>query len=100
LFVLGGGICIFLAAIVSIWWQISAHMIGIGGLLGALIAFCYYLQMPIFFPISICIFIAGLIGFARLQLRAHVPSQIYVGFFVGCIMQFCLFGLAQQIKFL
>ena len=100
LFILGGGTCILLAAIITIWWQISAHLIGIGGVVGVLLALCYYMQMPIFIPISGCILLAGIIGFARLQLKVHSPTQIYVGFLVGCIVQFGLFSLAQQFRFL
>jgi hypothetical protein len=99
LFILGGGLCIFFAAIVTLWWQISAHMIGVGGLIGALLAICYFMQMPMLTAISLCIIIAGGIGFARLKLKAHTPAQVYVGFIFGCLVQFSLFFLAQSITF-
>lgn len=99
LFILGGGICIFITAIINLWWQISAHMVGIGGMLGVLIALCYYVQMPLFTVISLCILFAGIIGFARLKLNAHTPSQVYAGFITGCITQFSLFFLAQSLTF-
>lgn len=99
LFILGGGICIFITAIINLWWQISAHMVGIGGMLGVLIALCYYVQMPLFTVISLCIFCAGIIGFARLKLNAHTPQQVYAGFITGCVTQFSLFFLAQSLTF-
>lgn len=99
LFILGGGLCIFFAAIVTLWWQISAHMIGIGGLIGALLAICYFMQMPILLAICVCLMLAGCIGFARLKLNAHTPAQVYVGFIFGCLVQFSLFFLAQSITF-
>ena len=99
LFILGGGLCIFFAAIVTLWWQISAHMIGIGGLIGALFAICYFMQMPILLAICVCLMLAGCIGFARLKLNAHTPAQVYVGFIFGCLVQFSLFFLAQSITF-
>lgn len=99
LFILGGGLCIFFAAIVTLWWQISAHMIGVGGLIGALLAICYFMQMPILTAICICLIVAGGIGFARLNLKAHTPAQVYVGFIFGCLLQFSLFFLAQSITF-
>lgn len=99
LFILGGGLCIFFAAIVTLWWQISAHMIGIGGLIGALLAICYFMQMPILLAICACVMLAGCIGFARLKLNAHTPAQVYVGFIFGCLLQFSLFFLAQSITF-
>ena len=99
LFILGGGLCIFFAAIVTLWWQISAHMIGIGGLIGALLAICYFMQMPILLAICVCLMLAGCIGFARLKLNAHTPALVYVGFIFGCLVQFSLFFLAQSITF-
>ena len=99
LFILGGGLCILCAAIINLWWQISAHMIGIGGLIGALLAICFYMQMPVLMAICVCLIIAGGIGFARLQLNAHTPHQVYVGFIFGCLIQFSLFFLAQSITF-
>lgn len=99
LFVLGGGLCILSAAIINLWWQISAHMIGVGGLSGVLFAISYYMQMPLFIAISTCLLIAGCIGFARLSLKAHTPAQVYVGFVFGCLMQFSLFFIAQSITF-
>lgn len=100
LFVLGGGICIFLVTIINLWWQISAHMTGIGGMFGALLALSIFLQMPIFITISLCLLIAGLVGFARLYLKAHNQAQIYAGFSLGCVIQLSLFLLAQSLTFI
>ncbi len=99
LFILGGGICILITAVINIWWKISAHMIGIGGLLGVLIAFCYFMQIQILGVISICIVLAGCIAFARLFLKSHTTSQVYVGFVLGFLLQFSLFLLAQRLTF-
>ncbi|MCF8423021.1 MAG: hypothetical protein K9H41_01620 [Bacteroidia bacterium] len=99
LFILGGGICISANAIINIWYKISAHMIGIGGLIGSLLALCYYMQIQILVIISICIVLAGFIAFSRLFLKAHSPTQIYAGFILGCVLQFSLFYLAQRITF-
>lgn len=99
LFVLGAGLCILFTAIINLWWQISAHMIGVGGLIGALLAICWFMQMPILIAICGCLIMAGSIGFARLKLKAHTPAQVYLGFIFGCLMQFSLFFLAQSITF-
>lgn len=99
LFVLGGGACILLAGIITIWWQISAHMIGIGGVIGALLAICVYMKTPLFLVLSLCILLAGFIAFARLFLKAHTPAQIYAGFVLGCVIQFSLYVLAQNLTF-
>ncbi|MFO0322498.1 MAG: hypothetical protein ACK504_08720 [Bacteroidota bacterium] len=98
LIVLGGAISIFIAAMVNYYWQISTHMIGVGGFLGVLLAFSLFMQLPILILISIVIFMCGLIGFSRLYLKAHSSSQVYAGFFVGLILQFGLFFIAHQIQ--
>lgn len=99
LFIFGAGLCILSAAIISLWWQISAHMIGIGGLIGALFAISYFMPIPIFTALSLCLILAGFIGFARLQLNAHTPNQVYAGFIFGCLVQFSLFFIAQSLTF-
>jgi len=96
LFVLGGGLCILMAALINLRWQISTHMMGIGGLIGALLAICFFMQLPILTAICICFIVAGAIGFARLAIQAHTPSQVYIGFFVGCFIHLTLFYLAQM----
>lgn len=89
-FMLGATLSIMLAFIINIRWKISAHMIGIGGLVGAL--FCVAILLEIYItPYLIgTIFIAGLIGSSRLVLKAHTPAQIYIGFFVGIFCQFII----------
>lgn len=98
-FVLGGGICITLGALISLRWQISAHAIGVGGLLGALLAISWFVQVPMFTAISLVILLAGIIGLARLALNAHTPAQVYAGFLLGCMVQFLLFFAAQIVTF-
>lgn len=95
LFVLVGAIGILLTAIINLWWQISAHMVAIGGMLGVVIALCVFMQIPLLEFISLIILISGLIGFARLYLKAHTSSQVYAGFFIGIVVSLSLFSLAH-----
>lgn len=99
LFVFGAGLCILFTAIINLWWQISAHMIGVGGLIGVLLAISFFMQMPVFIVLSGCLIVAGCVAFARLQLNAHTPNQVYAGFVFGCLVQFSLFFLAQNLTF-
>lgn len=96
LFVLGGGVCILFTAIINIWWKISAHMIGIGGMFGVLLALGGLMQLHLLVVVSLCVLLAGIIGFARLYLNAHTHNQVYAGFVFGGITQFSLFLLAQN----
>lgn len=86
-FIIGATLSIIIAFVINIKWKISAHMIGIGGLVGALLCVSILLEIYItpFFILSLLV--AGLVGSARLILKAHTPSQVYAGFAIGVICQ-------------
>lgn len=86
-FIIGATLSIITAFIVNIKWKISAHMIGIGGLFGVLLCVSLLIGIYITPYLIIALLIAGLVGSSRLILKAHSPSQIYVGFAVGVICQ-------------
>ena len=91
LFIIGGGISILLTALINLKFKISAHMVGIGGLLGILISVAYLTKFDMTIFYIAVIVAAGLVGFARLQLNEHKPSQIYLGFLLGLSVQIILF---------
>jgi membrane-associated phospholipid phosphatase len=86
-FVIGATLSVILAFIINLKWKISAHMIGIGGLVGALICVSNMIEVYLTPYIIFALLIAGLVGSARLILKAHNQSQIYVGFIVGVVSQ-------------
>lgn len=86
-FIIGATFSVILAFVINIKWKISAHMIGIGGLIGALIAISLKMEVYVTQYIVIALIAAGLIGSSRLILKAHTQSQLYVGFLVGLICQ-------------
>ena len=86
-FVIGATLSVIIAFVVNIKWKISAHMIGVGGLLGALICISILLEIYITPYILFVILIAGLVGTSRLILKAHTQLQIFVGLAVGVICQ-------------
>lgn len=90
---LGASLALVLTQFINLRWKISAHMIGIGGVIGALIGISMRLYIDYRFLILFLLLLAGIAGTSRLLLNAHAPSQIYVGFFVGLISQLALFLL-------
>jgi len=86
--VLGASIIIIITSVINLFWKISAHMIGVGGLIGALLALSFKYLVDSGFILSLSILAAGLLGFARLQLKAHTPAQVYIGFLLGLSIQF------------
>lgn len=73
--------------IINFFWKISAHMAGIGGVIGALIALQIRLNSDMSGYVILAILVAGIIGSARLALGAHKPAQLLVGLIVGIIPQ-------------
>jgi membrane-associated phospholipid phosphatase len=84
---IGAAASVLTALIVNFFWKISAHMIGMGGLCGTLICISIKLQTDMLAFLLIAIIFSGLVGASRILLKAHNPSQIYIGFFVGVFWQ-------------
>ena len=99
LFVIGGGLAILLTALVNFKTKISAHMVGMGGLLGVIISVSYLIRFDMTFIYLILILISGLVGTSRLILKEHRPFQIYVGFMMGLVLQIGLFFSLQKLIF-
>ncbi|WP_372755901.1 hypothetical protein [Labilibaculum sp.] len=76
-------ISILTVSIISLKWKISLHMAGIGGLLGMILAFSIEFSSFLQLEFIIGILIAGLLGYSRLKLNLHTPSQVYTGFMLG-----------------
>lgn len=88
--ILGAFISIVLTLIINLNWKISAHTIGIGGIAGAVLGIMYRLQIDLHFIFMCVLFVSGLVGYARLKLKAHSPAQVYVGFLLGFIVELLL----------
>jgi membrane-associated phospholipid phosphatase len=75
---------ILCVAIVSFWWQISAHSAGVGGNIGALAAIIIrFNEQLLFYPFLLLLILAGLLIAARLYLNAHTSAQVFIGFLLG-----------------
>jgi hypothetical protein len=83
IFVLGGAALIIIATIINLFWKISIHALGIGGLTGGFLAMNYQMLLDSTMLILLMIFVSGLVGYARLILNTHNQSQVYVGYAVG-----------------
>lgn len=94
-YILGAFIIVFLVAITSFWWKISAHMAGIGGLVGMILALSdiYSIYNPFFFLEAIVI--AGFIGSSRLYLKAHDVNQTAAGFAMGLAVMMSVMYIAM-----
>lgn len=95
--VLGATIGLFFAFFINIFTKISAHATGMGGLVAMVLLTTIEwrglgvslpvwggsLQISLTALLAATILLAGLIGTARLALRAHVPVDLYRGYTAG-----------------
>jgi hypothetical protein len=99
LFVIGGGVAILLTALINLKTKISAHMVGVGGLLGVIISISSLIKFDMTLFYILIILLAGIVGFARLTLQEHKPYQLYLGFTLGFIVQLTLFSALHKLTF-
>lgn len=85
--ILGASVSVLMTLIINFKWKISAHAVGIGGIIGAAMGISARLMIDMQYIIILAILIAGLIGFARLRLSAHTPAQVYAGYLTGFLIQ-------------
>jgi membrane-associated phospholipid phosphatase len=101
--VLGTTLGLFLSFLINLFFKISLHAVGMGGLIGMVLIMMWLLSngaftisLPFFglaeisinLVLIISIIISGLVGTARLVLKAHAPREVYAGFVLGLLSQF------------
>ena len=103
IFVLGATIALFISFFINIFSKISAHAVGMGGLIGmvviTMLRFSYddfaidlgsigIVRITMNSLLMIVIVLAGMVGTSRLLLKAHEPNDLYGGYFIGFVTQF------------
>ncbi len=101
-FLLGATIALFLAFFINIFSKISAHAVGMGGLLSMIVLlmqsgipqtmhFSFLNDLLLVINLStvflIAIAMTGLVGASRLFLGAHAPQDLYGGLMIGVFSQ-------------
>lgn len=90
-FMLAACLSLFLVFIVSIFWKISAHMAGLGGVTALILSLSVFLEADLMLYLLIAVLSAGLTAYARLRLDAHDPFQVYSGFLLGFVTVLTIF---------
>ncbi len=93
LFLFAVSVSVLVMSIITYFWKISAHMVGVGGLNGLVISLSLRYGVNFMVIMIIVIILAGVTAYSRLILASHKPSQVYSGFALGffIISFFCLF---------
>lgn len=74
--------------IINVYWKISTHTAGIGGVIGGIMAFAMLFDFNPLYWLSLVFIIAGMVGTSRIILRQHSLSQVLGGFGIGLIIAF------------
>jgi hypothetical protein len=85
--ILASLVSIVVAFIINFYWKISLHMVGVGGLLGAILGLALIHQYFLPSVVSVVILLAGVIGASRLILAVHTKEQLYAGFTLGLLLE-------------
>lgn len=82
-------ICISVVVLtgISFFWKMSAHMTGVGGLLGVVLSLGSKFQnFAVLYPLLGALLLCGIVASARLMLQAHRPLEIYIGWAAGFLI--------------
>ncbi|MBR6813873.1 MAG: hypothetical protein IKM50_04945, partial [Tidjanibacter sp.] len=75
--------CVVFAAVVNLFWQVSLHLTGAGGAMGAMFVMVMIGYGELLWVFAALTLMTGLLGTARLYLRKHSVAQVAVGFAGG-----------------
>ncbi len=86
-FILGIFLASSAALIANIYFKVSMHAIGMGGLLGIFAVLFYNNNLSMAWPMALVLIISGIVCTARLLLNTHTPKDIYAGLLIGIATQ-------------
>ncbi len=78
-FLIAGGV----VATINLVWKISAHLCGVGGLLGMALFLLWRYQINLPALLVALVLLGGIVAWARLKLNAHTMAQVAAGWLVG-----------------
>lgn len=87
--ILGASTGAFLLSLLK--FKVSLHLIGLSGVLVFMVGVSLHFGMNLLFWIAGTIFICGATATSRLDVKAHTPAELVVGFLVGAASQFLVF---------
>jgi hypothetical protein len=94
---IGACISLFVAFFMNIFTKVSLHTLGAGSILGLLLIMVRFSTFDIRLLFVSAIIVAGIIGTARLILKAHTEPEIIAGYFIGFTGQFLAFSVVSRI---
>ena len=92
-FLLGVFLASSAALLCNIYFKISMHAIGVGGLIGIFLIVMKSNTMLMTWPLCLAMLIAGIVCTARLIISDHTNKEIYAGLLVGVVSQWVAAGV-------
>lgn len=86
-FLLGSFWGVILIFIINIFFKTSMHTTAISATVGILLMMILQLKIDVLWIIIAMIFLAGIIGSARLILKEHLPFELVLGYLTGFLVQ-------------
>ena len=84
---------VIVLTVVTFFWKMSAHMIGVGGLLAVILILGFeFSNFQVVYPLLFVLMLSGAIATSRLYLNAHQPAEVYGGFLTGFLICFVGFS--------
>lgn len=73
--------------VVSLFWKMSAHMTGLGGLLAVVLVLgSKFPNFGVLYPLLGTLLLCGMVASSRLLLQAHKPLEVYIGLVAGFVV--------------
>ncbi|WP_298347668.1 hypothetical protein [uncultured Dokdonia sp.] len=88
--ILGASTGAFLLALLK--FKASLHMIALSGVLFFVVGLSLHFGINLLLLIAGFIFACGATATSRLDMRAHTPAELVVGFIVGAVSQFMVYS--------
>ncbi|MEE9348998.1 MAG: hypothetical protein V3U80_03055 [Flavobacteriaceae bacterium] len=71
----------------------SLHTVSIGSLTGFIMVISYHFKIQLLVLLMLSFILFGIIATARLKLKAHNLQEVLLGFVIGLLSQFFIYGL-------
>lgn len=85
----GASTCVLLMVIIiNYWWKISAHLAGMGTLIGCVLGYSHYVGRTPLITLGVLMLLSWLLMCARIFLKEHTPDQTVVGFLLGIVITY------------
>ena len=76
-------VSVILALSITLFWKVSIHMVGMGGISAVITALAWRFNPQLILLVAAAFVVAGVVGWARLKTESHKPAEVYVGYLVG-----------------